>query len=105
MNTSGKWKFRFAGSKIMIGLVLAIMFGSLDVAPAFARNNHDRDREYRHDGGRHDNRGRAYYRDRHGRRVYRTTVYRERVYVPPPVVYAPPPPPGISIFFPSITIR
>ena len=106
MNTSGKWKFRSIGSKIMMGLVLAVMFGTLDVAPAFARNGHDRDREYRHDGDRHDNRGRGYYRDRHGRRVYRTTtVYRERVYVPPPVTYAPPPPPGISIFFPSITIR
>lgn len=96
----------------MMGLVLAVMFGSLDVAPAFARNDrdrgrdHDHDRGYKHDKDRHDNRGRGYYRDRHGRRVYRaTTVYRERVYVPPPVIYDPPPPPGISIFFPSITIR
>jgi hypothetical protein len=104
MNTSGKWKFRLLGSKILMGLVLAVMFGSLDVAPVFARDG--RDRGYRHDNGRHDNRGRGYYRDRHGRRVYRTTtVYQERVYVPPPVVYDPPPPPGISIFFPSITIR
>ena len=108
MNTSGKLKFRSFGSKILMGLVLAVMCGSLDVSPAFARDGHDRDRDrgYRHDNGRHDNRGRGYYRDRHGRRVYRTTtVYQERVYVPPPVFYNPPPPPGISIFFPSITIR
>jgi hypothetical protein len=77
------------------------------VAPAFAR---DGDRGERHDNGRYNNRGhgheREYYRDRHGRRVYRTTVYRERVYyAPPPVIYAPPPPPGIGIFFPSIIIR
>ena len=104
MNTSGKWKFRSLGSKILMGLALAGMFGSLDLAPAYARDDHDRG--YKHDNGRYDNRGRGYYRDRHGRRVYRTTtVYQERVYVPPPVVYDPPPPPGISIFFPSITIR
>lgn len=91
--------------KLMIGFVLAVLSGSLDAAPAFARD--DRGHGERHDNRRYDTRGheREYYRDRHGRRVYRTTVYRERVYVPPPVIYAPPPPPGIGIFFPSIIIR
>lgn len=111
MNVSRSWNLRSLGSKILLGLALAVMFGSLDAAPAFARDGdrgHDRDgyRGDRHDNGRYDHRGRGYYRDRHGRRVYRTTtVYQERVYVPPPVYYEPPPPAGINLFLPSITIR
>ena len=98
--------------KIMMGLVLAAMIGSIDVMPAFGKDDHKR-------MGKHDNRyepskrvyhrddrGREYYRDRHGKRFYRSYGYSERVYVPPPpVVYAPPPPPGISIFFPPIFIH
>jgi hypothetical protein len=90
--------------KVMMGLALAAMIGSIDVLPASARDKDDR-RDGR-DNGRYDNRGRGYYeRDAHGRRVYRTYTYRERVYVPPPVVYAPPPPPGISIFLPPLIFR
>jgi hypothetical protein len=91
---------------MMLGLVLAAMIGSMDVAPALGDDGHDRRR--RHDNHRYEHRGRGHDRDRHvqRRRVYRTTVYREQVYyAPPPVIYEPPPPPGISIFFPSITIR
>jgi hypothetical protein len=78
-------------------LVLAVMIGSIDVAPAIGKDNNKR-------MGKHDN-GRYEYV--HGKRVYRPYgyTYRERVYVPPPVVYAPPPPPGISIFFPPIFIH
>jgi hypothetical protein len=101
MKTSGRWKFRSIGSKVMMGLVLAVMFGSLDVAPVFARDDGER-----HDNGRYEKRDRGNDRDRHGRRGYRTTtVYRERAYVPPPVYYAPPPEPGIRIFLPSIFNR
>lgn len=106
MNTSGIWNVRFKMGKIVLGLVLAAMIGSMDVAPASADDHRGR-KEYR-DNDRNEYRGRGYDRGRHGRhrRVYRTTtVYNERVYVPPPVVYAPPPEPGISIFFPPIVFR
>ena len=100
------------GGKIMLGLVLAAMIGSIGVVPSFGDDGregkhydrgrgHDRDR-YEHGGRGHD-RGSYYYV--RGRRVYRPYVYTERVYVEPPVYYAPPPPPGIEIFLPSITIR
>ena len=88
---------------LMMGLGLAVLIGCMDVAKSFGD---DRDRGGKHyNNGRHDNRGRVYDRDRHGRRVYRTTVYRERVYVPPPVYYAPPPSPGISIMLPPLIFR
>jgi hypothetical protein len=98
----------------MMGLVLAAMIGSLDVAPSYGDDY--RDRGVRHDDRRGDHRGRGYDRDRYdhrgrgyyyvrGKRVYRPNVYRERVYVPPPVYYEPPPPPGIRIFLPGIHIR
>ena len=83
----------------MMGLVLAAMIGSIDVAPALGKDGHER---YEKRGRGHD-RGRYVYVQ--GRRVYRPYGYRERVYVSPPVIYAPPPPPGISIFFPPIFIR
>ena len=95
MKTSNTWSFRSIVGKIMMGLVLAAMIGSIDVAPALGKDNHKR--MVKHDNGR--------YEYVHGQRVYRPYVYRERVYVPPPVIYAPPPPPGISIFFPPIFIR
>jgi hypothetical protein len=79
----------------MMGLVLAAMLGSIDVAPAIGA-------DYRHDSGRYEKRGHAYG---HNKRVYRPYDYRERVYVAPRVIYAPPPPPGIGIFFPPIFIH
>jgi hypothetical protein len=101
MKKSRTWYFRSIVGKIMMGLVLAAMVGSIDVAPALSK-----DKSGKHDNGRYENRGRGndrgHYVYERGRRVYRPYVYRERVYVPPPVVYAPPPPPGISIFFPPI---
>jgi hypothetical protein len=114
MKTANKWNFRSTGGKILMGLVLAAMFGSMDAAPSFGADY--RDRGVRHDRGRYDHRGRGYHRDRYdhrgrayyyvrGRRVYRPYAYRERVYVPPPVYYEPAPPPGISIFFPPLIIR
>ena len=80
--------------KIMMGLVLAAMIGSIDVAPAIGKND-------KRDNGRYEHRGRGYDRDRYqGRHDYRPYGY-----APPPVIYAPPPPPGIGIFFPPIFIR
>jgi hypothetical protein len=88
--------FRSRAGKIMMGLALAAMIGSVGTAPALAKDDHKR--MEKHDNGRYEQRGRGYDRDR-GRRAY---GYRERVYVPPPVYYEPPPPPGIRIFFPPI---
>ena len=94
----------------MLVLVLAAMIGSMDVAPAVARDGHER--MERHDRGRYEKRGRGHDRGRyvyeHGRRVYRPYGYygyRERVYVPPPVIYEPAPPPGFGIFLPPIYIH
>jgi hypothetical protein len=114
MKTPGTWNFRSIAGKVMLGLVLAAMTGSIDVAPSYGDDGHKRGDRYEHGGRGHDNgryekRGHGHDRDRYyyrnGRRHYRQTVYRETVYVAPPVVYAPPEPPGISIFFPPIIIR
>ena len=98
MKTSSIWNFRSIVGKIMMGLVLASMIGSIDIVPAFGKDN----RMGKHDNGRYEQRGRGYD---HNKRVYRPYGYRQRVYVPPRVIYAPPPPPGISIFFPPIFIH
>ena len=105
MKTSSTWNLRSIVGKIMMGLVLAAMIGSIDVVPALGKDDHKS--MGKHDNGRYEKRGRGYDRDRYvqGRRVIRPYGYRERVYVPPPVIYAPPPPPGISIFFPPIFIH
>ncbi len=115
MNISSKWNFRSIVGKITLGLVLAVLIGSVNVAPSFADDDHGRGE--RHDNGRYENRGRGYERDRYERhryerhrheryrREYRPYGYRERVYVEPPVVYVPPPQPGISIFFPPLFFR
>jgi len=102
MKTSSTWNFRSIVGKIIMGLVLVSMIGSIDVLPALGRDN-DRG----HDNRRYEqNRGRNY---NHGRPVYRPYGYyghRERVYYPPPpVVWAPPPPPGIVFFFPPFFIH
>ena len=97
MKTSITWNLRSIVGKIMMGLVVAAMLGSINVAPALAKD---------HDNGRYEKRGHAYG---HNKPVYRPYGYyghSERVYYPPPrVVYAPPPPPGIGIFFPPLFIR
>jgi hypothetical protein len=100
MKTSSTWNFRSIVGKLMMGLVLVVMIGGLDVAPALAKDDHKR--VERHDNGRSEHRGRGYDRGRyaHGRGDYQPYGY-----APPPVIYAPPPPSGISIFFPPIIIR
>jgi len=104
MKPSSIWNFRSIVGKITMGLVLAAMIGSIDVAPALGK-----DKGGKRDNGRYEQRGRdndrGHYVYERGRRVYRPYVYRKRVYVPPPVIYAPPPAPGISIFFPPIFLR
>ncbi|OHE24261.1 MAG: hypothetical protein A2X92_05310 [Syntrophus sp. GWC2_56_31] len=95
MKTSSAWNFRSIVGKMMMGLVLAAMIGSIDAAPALGK-----DKRGKHDNGRYEHRGRGYD---HDRRYYGQYGHRERVYYPPPpVIYAPPPPPGIGIFFPPI---
>jgi hypothetical protein len=89
MKASSIWNFRSILGKIILGLVLVTMIGSIDVVPAIGRDDHERrdrdDRRYEHNRRGHD-------RDRD----------RGRGYAPPPVVYLPPPPPGLGIFFPPI---
>ena len=107
MKTASTWNFGSIVGKIMLGLVLAAMIGSADVAPSFGGDNHGRGGKQ--GGGRNEQRGRGHDRGRndHGRREYRSYGYgyREGVYYPPPVIYAPPPAPGVSIFFPPVIIR
>ena len=107
MKISSTWNFRAIVSKGLIGLVLAVMIGSIDVVPALAKDDHKS--MGKHDNGRYENRGRGndrgHYEYERGRRVYRPYGYGGGVYVPPPVIYAPPPPPGIGIFFPPIIIH
>jgi len=106
MKTSSIWNFRSIGGKLMLGLVLAAMFGGISVASSFGDDDHGR-RE-RDDRDRYEHRERGHDRDRYyrGRRENRREYSdRERVYVPPPVIYEPPPPPGIGIFLPGIHIR
>jgi hypothetical protein len=95
MKTSKTGNFRSIVGKVMMGLVLAAMIGSIDVAAALGKDDHRR--MGKHDKGRYEHRGRGYERNRY--------VQGRRVYVPPRVIYEPPPPPGISIFFPPIFIR
>jgi hypothetical protein len=78
MKTSNTWSFRSIVGKIMVGLVLAAMIGSIDVAPALGKND-------KHDKGRYEQRGRGYDRDRYqGRHDYRPYGY-----APPPVDLCP----------------
>jgi uncharacterized membrane protein len=117
MKTSSNRNYGIIIGRIMMALVLAIMIGSMDVSPAFAKNNkggHDKGGHYK---GGHDN-GRKYHHGKGGyyhnpaywpygySYGYRGSVYASPpvIYAPPPVIYAPPPPPGISIFFPPIII-
>ena len=100
MKPSSTWNFRSIVGKIMMGLVLAAMIGSIDAAPALAKDDHKR--VERHDNGRSEHRGRGYDR---GRYVHGGGYYQPYGYAPPPVIYAPAPPLGISIFFPPIIIR
>jgi hypothetical protein len=95
MKTPSTWNFRSIVGKVMMGLVLAALIGSIGVAPALGKNDH----KWK---GKHDNRRYVQGRDYRNHGYY---GYRERVYVPPPVIYAPPPPPGIGIFFPPIFIH
>jgi len=105
MKTSSRGNFRPIAGKIMMGLVVAALFGSMDIAPAIGKDYYKSERK--HDNGRYKQKGHGHDRGHYyqGRTVYRHDVYRERVYVPPPVFYEPPPPPGISIFFPPIFIH
>ena len=108
MKTSSTLKFRSVVGKIMMGLVLAAMIGSINVGPALGKDDHkqmekgDHKQMGKHDNGRSEYRGRGYDHKRYvyGRRDYQPYGYGEQVYVGPPVVYAPPPPVGIGIFLP-----
>jgi hypothetical protein len=104
MKTASTWNFRSIVGKIMTGIVLAAMIGTIVAAPALGKDNYKH--MGKHDKGRYEHRGRGYDRGHYvqGRRVYRPYGYTERVYAPPPVIYEPPPPVGIGIFLPPIFI-
>jgi len=105
MKTSSTWKFRSIVGKIMLGLVLVAMIGSISVAPALSKGHDNNRRMERHDHGRYEKRGHAYGHNRPVYRSYGHYGHRERDYYPPPrVLYAPPPPPGVSVFLPPIFI-
>jgi len=107
METSNRWKVRFIAGRIMLGLVLTLMIGSVNVIPAFSKDHNDRGNH-----GRYEHRGqgnvryehRRNYRDRHG---YDRRWSRERGYYydSSPGYFIPPPPLGIGIFFPPIIIQ
>ena len=104
MKTSSTWSFRFIVGKMMMGLVLTAMIGSIDVLPALGKGGPKS--MGKHDNGRYQHRGPGYdKRDYRPYGYYGHYGYRERVYPPPRVIYAPPPPPGIGIFFPPIFVH
>jgi hypothetical protein len=92
MKTSSTWVLRSIMGKILMGLVLTAMVGSIDVVPALGDDDHKR--TGRHDNGRYEHRGHGHGHDRDRR------DYRPYGYVAPPVIYAPAPEPGINIFLP-----
>ncbi len=95
MKTPSTWNFRSIVGKIMVGLVLAAMIGSIDVVPALGEDNHNR--VEKKDNRRTEHSGRGNDRDRH---VRDRRDYQPYGYTPPPVIYVPDPQPGISIFLP-----
>jgi hypothetical protein len=105
MIQSSRWNFKPLVGKVMIGLVLTAIMGSISVSPSYADDGYRRGRG---DNRRYENRGHGYghgrWHDRRGYRYY-DDGYRERIYVEPPVYYAPPPRPGIHVFFPPIYIN
>jgi hypothetical protein len=107
MKTPSTWNIRPIVGKVMMGLVLALMAGSINVVSSFGKDGHDRGGRG-NDRDRYEQKGRGYARGHYkqDRRYYQQPVYRERVYVaPPPVIYAPPEPPGFSLFLPPIIFR
>lgn len=106
MKRAGRWNFQSRAAKVMLGLAITTLLSTLNVGVSFGDNDHNRGRNY--DNNRYEHRGRGYdkyHRHGHDRRVYRSSGYRQRVYVPPPVIYEPPQPRGIGVFFPPIYIN
>ena len=99
-----KWIRSYVGRSSM-GLLLAVMIGSIGVEPAISKDNHNG--KGKHDSGHYEKKGHGHDRAQHEHSgsVHQTTVYHDRFYVPQPIVLVPPPPPGISIFFPPIIIH
>ena len=100
MKTSNTWNFGSIVGKIMMGLVLASMIGSIDVASALAEDNRTEkhvnakdNRTEKHNNGGNQQKGRV---DRYG---YGGAFYFPK---PPPIIYVPPSAPGIGIFFPPV---
>ena len=105
MKTPKRWDFRSIMSKLIGGMVLALMMiGGINVVPAFSEDNQRR-LEYNNRHERNSYRSDR-YRNEHERRDDRYRYeHRRHGYRPPPVIYAPPSPPGIRLFFPPIYIH
>lgn len=109
MKTSHRWTVRSLTGKLVLGFVMFLMIGSINVVPALSKDHH-RNMEnydqvrYERDRQRQD---RDRYRYERERRVHERERYerRRRGYDSPPVIFVPPPPPGIRIFFPPIFIH
>ena len=101
MKTSSRWDFRSIVGRLILGSVLALMIGTINVVPAFSKDNDRRVENHRrvknddHNRYEHERRWNAYERNDHRRNEYKH----------PPVIYVSPPPPGIRIFFPPIIIN
>jgi hypothetical protein len=95
MKTSSTWNIKSITGKVMMGLVLAAMIGSMDVAPAIGRDDYRRVEKQNNNRNEHRGRGNE----------HRRPVQKRRAYIPPRVIYEPPPPPGFGIFFPPIFIH
>jgi hypothetical protein len=95
MKTLSTWNFRSIVGKIMLGLVLVTMIGSIDVAPASAKITINV----------WENMTMAVM-STEGVGMIATAMCVTGVFMyPPPVIYEPPPPPGIIYFsHPSLFI-
>jgi hypothetical protein len=108
MKTSRRWTVGSLAGKLVMGFVMVLMIGSINVAPALSKDHHRNMENYdqkRYERDR-DRQERVRY-ERERRRGYEHERYerRRRGYDPPPVIFVPPPPPGIRIFFPPIFIN
>lgn len=123
MIKSSRWNFKSMAGKVLLGLVVTAIMGSMNVTSSFADDDRYRGknydnrgydhREFEHDNRHYDNRGSRYdkrygkhgrWHDRGGYRYYEDG-YRQRIYVAPPVFHTPPPQPGVRIFFPPVYIN
>jgi len=104
MKKQGRWNFRSITGKLLIGLVLTIMVGGMNVIPAFSEDHHSHNQNHGRSNAEHMGHGNIHYAHRghserrgHYHDHYGRDYYDGREYLPPP--------PGIGIFFPPVMIQ